>query len=541
MKLTLNEDFFEPALIVEPVETVIEQPIPDVVSEIPKIKDETPSGPETGVDNGIANQIIEMINGEWDTIKLYNDLVTNLTQYGFIDFIPVIQDILNEENIHVGQLHAILQKISPNAESIEQGEIEAETEQLSEGIDENMKIVKEDLYNLEKVKDRKTTQGIMMKNAEQESNAAEENFKEVAGDPMELKEKEPFLGAEKQETPKKVETPKPELEESLFESITDYFIGEDKLMYQLLDRMKSDCEYVINEGSKGAFKYLYSGSVDEQISDMMDLYNYLVNKNGPIEWIDENDIAEYEKKLHDIEMNESLKEDVNVNDVNVTKIYTIVEEALDNAMDNIANVIANRISDYDVDWCADEPSQKTTLLQSEYIEAIVNDLFKNRNYNESLMNEAGGLKDGGVLYSTDGEPFTFWDKIYAELDGNLHPQENDYIKLSELPVKNRKDKYQEISVDPEGNIRVFAPTRDKLEHAINVAKYYDLEYKAGTSIGYKDPEKAFYCTIYIPQDEQELPVEYDAREEKYKNRKTYSQRQKEKEEKKLAKKRNKNV
>ena len=463
MKLTLNEDFFEPALIVEPVETVIEQPIPDVVSEIPEIKDETPTGPETGVDNGIANQIIEMINGEWDTIKLYNDLVTNLTQYGFIDFIPVIQDILNEENIHVGQLHAILQKISPNAESIEQGEIEAETEQLSEGIDENMKIIKEDLDNLEKVKDRKTTQDIMMKNAEQESNAAEENFKEVAGEPMELKEKEPFLGAEKQETPKKVETPKPELEESLFESITDYFIGEDKLMYQLLDRMKSDCDYVINVGNKGAFKYLYSGSVDEQISDMMDLYNYLVNKNGPIEWIDENDIARYEKELHDIEMN------------------------------------------------------------------------------ESLINEAGGLKDDGVLYSTDGEPFTFWDKIYAELDGNLHPQENDYIKLSELPVKNRKDKYQKISVDPEGNIRVFAPTRDKLEHAINVAKYYDLEYKAGTSIGYKDPEKAFYCTIYIPQDEQELPVEYDAREEKYKNRKTYSQRQKGKEEKKLAKKRNKNV
>ena len=135
MKLTLNEDFFEPALIVEPVETVIEQPIPDVVSKIPKIKNETPSGPETGVDNGIANQIIEMINGEWDTIQQYNDLVTNLTQYGFIDFIPVIQDILNEENIHVGQLHAILQKISPNAQSIEQGEIEASNDQgLTEDI-----------------------------------------------------------------------------------------------------------------------------------------------------------------------------------------------------------------------------------------------------------------------------------------------------------------------------------------------------------------------------------------------------------------------
>lgn len=512
MKLTLNEDFFEPALIVEPVETVIEQPIPDVVSEIPGIKDKTPTGPETGVDNGIANQIIEMINGEWDTIKLYNDLVTNLTQYGFIDFIPVIQDILNEENIHVGQLHAILQKISPNAESIEQGEIEAETEQLSDGIDENMKIVKEDLDNLEKVKDRKTTQGIMMKNAEQESNVAEENFKEVAGDPIELKEKEPFLGAEKQETPKKVETPKPELEESLFEEA-------EKHTYYVKFKQNGK-PYTVEfdayniEGAEQAFLRSFPDIKSRNE------YEILSNDGGSL--------------THDYD--ENMNEEVNVNNV-----YTIVEEALDDALDNIANVIASRISDYDANWCADEPSQKTTLLRSEYIEAVVNDLFKNRNYNESLMNEAGGLKDDGVLYSTDGEPFTFWDKIYAELDGNLHPQENDYIKLSELPVKNRKDKYQEISVDPEGNIRVFAPTRDKLEHAINVAKYYDLEYKAGTSIGYKDPEKAFYCTIYIPQDEQELPVEYDAREEKYKNRKTYSQRQKEKEEKKLAKKRNKNV
>ena len=136
MRLTLNEDIFEPSLIIEPViDTNTEPSIPNIVSEIPEIKNETPSGPATGAETGIANQIIEMINGEWDTIKLYNDLVTNLTQYGFIDFIPVIQDILNEENIHVGQLHAILQKISPNAESIEQGEIEASNDQgLTEDI-----------------------------------------------------------------------------------------------------------------------------------------------------------------------------------------------------------------------------------------------------------------------------------------------------------------------------------------------------------------------------------------------------------------------
>ena len=373
-----------------------------------------------------------------------------------------------------------------------------------------MKIVKEDLDNLEKVKDRKTTQGIMMKNAEQESNVAEENFKEVAGDPMELKGKKPFLGAEKQETPKEVEIPKPGLEESLFEEA-------EKHTYYVKFKQNGK-PYVVEfdayniEGAEQTFL--------RSFPDIKSRNEYeILSKNGG-------------SLTHNYD--ENMNEDVNINSV-----YTIVEEALDNALDNIANVIANRISDYNTDWCIDEPSQETTLLQSEYIEAIVSDLFKNRNYNESLMNEAGGLKDDGILYSTEGEPITFWDKIYAELDGNLS-NDNDYKKIIEIN-RSIKDKYQEISVDPEGNIRVFAPTKDKLEHAINVAKYYDLEYKAGTSIGYNDPEKAFYCTIYIPQDEQELPVEYDAREEKYKNRKTYSQRQKEKEEKKLAKKINKNV
>ena len=73
-----------------------------------------------------------MINGEWNTIADYNNLIAMLTQYGFEEFIPVIEDINNEENLHVGQLQALLQKISPNTGSIQQGELEASSEQLSE-------------------------------------------------------------------------------------------------------------------------------------------------------------------------------------------------------------------------------------------------------------------------------------------------------------------------------------------------------------------------------------------------------------------------
>lgn len=129
-KLVLNEDLFEP------IEDVISVEIPSANAEIGVVEEETPSGPATGAETGIANQLIEMINGEWNTIADYNNLITMLTQYGFEEFIPVIEDINNEENLHVGQLQALLQKISPNAESIQQGELEASSEQMNESLNE---------------------------------------------------------------------------------------------------------------------------------------------------------------------------------------------------------------------------------------------------------------------------------------------------------------------------------------------------------------------------------------------------------------------
>ena len=124
------------------------------------------------------------------------------------------------------------------------------------------------------------------------------------------------------------------------------------------------------------------------------------------------------------------------------------------------------------------------------------------------LHEAGGVKDG-ILYSTYGEPLTFWDKIYAELDGNLS-NDNDYTKLIELPVKV-KNKYQEISVTNDGNIRVFSPSEEGLQHALDVAEHYGLDYESGASTGYSDPAKAFYCTVIIPEERQEEFVTYDAR------------------------------
>lgn len=95
--------------------------------------------PEPGPDMGVANLLINLINDEWEAIQGYNDFIATISaEGGFDDMLASIQDIVSEENVHVGQLQKLLQQISPDALKIAQGESEAQ-EQL-DGKDEPEKI-----------------------------------------------------------------------------------------------------------------------------------------------------------------------------------------------------------------------------------------------------------------------------------------------------------------------------------------------------------------------------------------------------------------
>lgn len=63
--------------------------------------------------------------------------------------------------------------------------------------------------------------------------------------------------------------------------------------YQLLDRLRTDCEYFLSYGNR-ATKNLYTGNVEEQIAKMRELYNILPEKP---EWLTEQDIDRYEKLM----------------------------------------------------------------------------------------------------------------------------------------------------------------------------------------------------------------------------------------------------
>lgn len=84
------------------------------------------STPEPGPEAGIASLINKLIVDEWEAIQGYNDAIVAAETEGYSDIANVLRDIANEENLHVGQLEQVMQQLSPNAESINQGEVEAE-------------------------------------------------------------------------------------------------------------------------------------------------------------------------------------------------------------------------------------------------------------------------------------------------------------------------------------------------------------------------------------------------------------------------------
>lgn len=69
---------------------------------------------------------------------------------------------------------------------------------------------------------------------------------------------------------------------------------QQTLEYQLLARLRSDCEYALNTGENK----LWAGNVQEQIDKMRELYNGLEVKP---EWITPEDIDEYERKFNEVD------------------------------------------------------------------------------------------------------------------------------------------------------------------------------------------------------------------------------------------------
>jgi rubrerythrin len=130
-------------ILEEPVDDVVKTPLTedsliyDEPIEEPEVESEQVIFDKTGSDFGVASMLNTGIIDEFEAIDTYNshiitlkDLINQETDDAVIEsykkIIEILTDIVNEENIHVGQLQKALSLVSPSALFIKDGDIEAD-------------------------------------------------------------------------------------------------------------------------------------------------------------------------------------------------------------------------------------------------------------------------------------------------------------------------------------------------------------------------------------------------------------------------------
>ena len=90
---------------------------------------------------------------------------------------------------------------------------------------------------------------------------------------------------------------------------------------------------------------------------------------------------------------------------------------------------------------------------------------------------------------------TLFDRVYNELEKDTDGSKNIVNKKA-----SQRYNSDDLSTDINGNIVVYAPVKEKLQNAINVAEAYKLQYKVGPG-SIRNKAHAFQCVLFIPEEE----------------------------------------
>lgn len=69
-----------------------------------------------------SNLISALIKTEWDSVDLYNSILLTATNDGLSDVVAVLNDIVSNHYVHIGQLEGLLGLVNDNVDSIEDGQ-----------------------------------------------------------------------------------------------------------------------------------------------------------------------------------------------------------------------------------------------------------------------------------------------------------------------------------------------------------------------------------------------------------------------------------
>lgn len=362
-----------------------------------------------------------------------------------------------------------------------------------------MKIRKltENINNFDEAENKVTSLNPIMGDAVAMSKKTQKNF-EKETEPME----KPVLGTKDD----KIEENKGLTED--YDS--DGWDLEDSDLVQVLEKL-ADVKYEIDNCVRGSYA-THGAETYEELADIVkDLANELIDSadaiteldeqlteagqftftNGTLEEFDPADLVEKIKNrktaLHTIRdfNNKQYTFVISPRGSVETPDYIWVDVTEDTGNPNPQRIFMQKYNTYD------DAIQGINEVKEHIMDSVVDEKV------EEALNE-GGRKNREVLTpeqkrDEDEMNSSLWGIIYNELEKDTDGSKNRVNKKA-----SQRYTYDDLSTDADGNITVYAPVKDKLQNAINVAEAYGLKFKVGLGSN-RNKNHAFACTIYIPE------------------------------------------
>lgn len=285
---------------------------------------------------------------------------------------------------------------------------------------------------------------------------------------------------------------------------------EDSDLVQVLEKL-ADVKYEIDNCVRGSYA-THGAETYEELADIVkDLANELIDSadaiteldeqlteagqftftNGTLEEFDPSDLVEKIKNrktaLHTIRdfNNKQYTFVISPRGSVETPDYIWVDVTEDTGSPNPQRIFMQKYNTYD------DAIQGINEVKEHIMDSVVDEKV------EEALNE-DGRKNREVLTpeqkrDEDEMNSSLWGIIYNELEKDTDGSKNRVNKKA-----SQRYTYDDLSTDADGNITVYAPVKDKLQNAINVAEAYGLKFKVGLGSN-RNKNHAFACTIYIPE------------------------------------------
>lgn len=360
-----------------------------------------------------------------------------------------------------------------------------------------MQIFNEELQNMERVTKGKNIDAhaempVVMADAIISSKEADEAVEKEMKEHRKGKEVEPnkVLGAGKQPVPKKPTYPKINLEESLFEDVSDYFDN-------------SDCVTSVS------FDFGHNGDYDQEaIEDGIGelLAGLGLEFTG---YVDFEDVSgAYVESLKGKRKDKSLTEDMSTKEAACIELTRQIEQYIMDSHLTDADWVAgwlDGIIDVDPKWIEDSNGDKWYRLINDfsnnlarfYIGCIPSQATpKNESITEGRIGKTF-VDSQGNKYSDEDRSTEDEDDLFTEVMEELCPTHRNFLlksKFRGIPA-NKRYEYDQLSTTYDGDIQVVADSEDELDFAFKVGEKFNLPVKGPNK--YKDK---FSVVIKIPEE-----------------------------------------